>query len=225
MRTPTRLLATAAIALAVPLLATCTKSSSTTSGSSGAPDASQLSPSRATERAPAVFKARFTTTKGDFVVEAHRDWAPNGVDRFYNLVKLGYFTNVGIFRVIDGFMMQFGISGDPAVNAAWRTATIPDDPPVVSNQRGMVTFAKGGPNSRTTQLFVNFADNSRLDGMGFPAIGQVTEGMDVVDSIYKVGEGAPGGPGPSQGRLQMEGNAYLQREYPKLDYIKSAKIE
>ncbi len=224
MRNPTRLLATAVIALAVPLLATCTKSSST-SASSSAPGASQLSPSRATERAPAVFKAHFTTTKGDFVVEAHRDWAPNGVDRFYNLVKLGYYTNVGIFRVIDGFMMQFGISGDPAVNAEWRTATIPDDPPVVSNQRGMVTFAKGGPNSRTTQLFVNFADNSRLDGMGFPAIGQVVEGMDVVDSIYKVGEGAPGGPGPSQGRLQMEGNAYLQREYPKLDYIKSAKIE
>ncbi len=224
MRNPTRFFATAVMALAVPLLTSCTKSSST-SGSSGAPSASALSPSRATERAPAVFKARFTTTKGDFVVEAHRDWAPNGADRLYNLVKLGYFTNVGIFRVIDGFMMQFGISGDPEVNAEWRTATIPDDPPVVSNQRGMVTFAKGGPNSRTTQLFVNFADNSRLDGMGFPPVGQVTLGMDVVDSIYKVGEGAPGGPGPSQGRLQMEGNAYLQREYPKLDYIKSAKIE
>ncbi len=219
------------LAVATLPLASCSKSgSSAASGASAAstapaPSATDLTPERATEKAPAVFKARFTTTKGDIVVECHREWAPNGADRLYNLVKLGYYTDIAIYRVVDGFMMQFGIHGDPSVSAQWRDATIADDPRAVSNQRGYVTFATAGPNTRTTQLFINFDDNSRLDGMGFAPIAKVVDGMNVVDSIYKVGEGAPAGPGPSQGRLQMEGNAYLRQAYPQLDYIKSAKLE
>jgi len=209
-------------------LAACSKSGSSTASTS-APAAvtntADLTPERATQKAPDVFKVRFTTTKGDIVTECHREWAPNGADRLYNLVKLGYYTDIGIYRVVDNFMMQFGIHGDPAVSARWRDARIADDPQVVSNQRGFVTFAKGGPNSRTTQLFINFENNERLDPMGFPPVCRVIEGMNVVDSIFKVGEGAPGGPGPSQGRIQMEGNAYLKKDFPKLDYIKSAKLE
>jgi peptidyl-prolyl cis-trans isomerase A (cyclophilin A) len=185
-----------------------------------------IDPNAATQMAPDVFKARFSTTKGDFVLEVHRAWAPKGADRFYNLVKLGYYDGVPFFRVIDGFMVQFGIPGDPALSARWRSATIPDDHVgKQSNLRGFVTFAMGGPNSRTTQLFINYVDNSRLDGMGFPPIGKVVLGMDVVDSLYKVGEGAPEGPGPSQGRVQMQGNAYLHQAYPQLDYVKTARLE
>jgi len=207
-------------------LAACSKSSSSPATSTApAVSATDLTPERATAKAPDVFKARFTTTKGDVVAECHREWAPNGADRLYNLVKMGYYTDIAIYRVVDGFMMQFGIHGDPAVSAKWRMATIADDQPMVSNQRGFVTFAKGGPNSRTTQLFINFENNERLDPMGFPPVCRVVEGMTVVDSIFKVGEGAPGGPGPSQGRIQMEGNAYLKKEFPKLDYIVSAKVE
>jgi peptidyl-prolyl cis-trans isomerase A (cyclophilin A) len=178
-------------------------------------------PSAATARAPAVFKVRFNTTKGDFVVEAHRDWAPNGVDRFYNLVKLGMLDDVGFFRAIDGFMVQFGIPGDPALSARWRGANIPDDPVgKQSNLRGFVTFAMAGPNTRTTQLFINYADNSRLDSMGFPPIGKVVEGMKVVDSLFKTGENPP----QVQGALQMRGNAYLHQAFPQLDYVKTATL-
>ncbi len=193
---------------------------------STAAPAEDLLPAKATEQAPATFKARLTTTQGDVVIEVHRDWAPNGADRFYNLVKMGYYNDVAFFRVINGFMAQFGIHGDPKVNAVWRQATIQDDPPVgQSNKRGYLTFAKGGPNSRTTQLFINFKDNANLDAMGFPPIGEITEGMDVMDKIYKVGEGKPGGPGPGQQQVQMQGNTYLKQEFPKLDYVQTAKIE
>ena len=176
--------------------------------------------------APETFQARFETSKGTFVVEAHRQWAPNGVDRFYNLVENGFFDDVRFFRVIAGFMAQFGINGDPQIQSAWREANIQDDPVVTGNTRGRVSFAQTSmPNSRSTQLFINFGDNSRLDGMGFAAIGEVISGMDVVDALYSgYGEGAPGGSGPSQGRIQEEGNAYLEAEFAELDYIERATI-
>jgi peptidyl-prolyl cis-trans isomerase A (cyclophilin A) len=182
-------------------------------------------PSKLTAKAPDTFKAQFETTKGKFTIEVTRSLSPNGADRFYNLVRSGYFKDIAFFRVIPGFMCQFGINGDPRVSAAWRPATIQDEPVKSGNTRGAITFAKGGPNSRTTQLFINFGDNSRLDSMGFPSFGKVVEGMDVVDKINgEYGEGAPGGRGPDQQRIQMEGNAYLKREFPDLDYIKSATL-
>ena len=182
-------------------------------------------PSKLTAQAPETFEAQFDTTKGKFTVEVTRSLAPNGADRFYNLVKSGYFTDIAFFRVIPGFMCQFGIHGDPAVSAKWRDANIPDDPVKGSNTRGTITFATAGPNTRTTQLFINFADNTGLDGQGFAPFGKVTAGMDVVDKINsEYGEGAPNGNGPDQGRIQGEGNAYLKKDFPDLDYIKSATI-
>jgi peptidyl-prolyl cis-trans isomerase A (cyclophilin A) len=182
-------------------------------------------PAAFTEQAPATFNANFDTSKGVFVVTVHRDWAPNGADRFYNLVKNGFYDDVRFFRVIDGFMAQFGIHGTPAVASAWRNAQIKDDPVKQSNKRGYVVFATAGPNTRTTQLFINFGDNAALDKQGFSPFGEVTKGMDVVDKIYNgYGEGAPRGKGPDQGRTQAEGNAYLTKEFPKLDYIKTATI-
>jgi peptidyl-prolyl cis-trans isomerase A (cyclophilin A) len=178
-----------------------------------------------TQTAPATFKAKFVTTEGDFVVESQRDWAPLGVDRFYNLVKNGYYDGVCFFRVISGFMAQFGIHGDPKVAAAWRPERLQDDPVKQSNKRGYISFAMAGPNTRTTQLFINYADNSRLDQMGFAPIARVVEGMDVVDRLYSgYGEGAPRGKGPDQGRLQAEGGAYLTKEFSELDCIKKATI-
>lgn len=184
-------------------------------------------PENAKEKAPAAFKARFKTTKGDFVVEVTRAWSPNGADRFYNLAKLGYFKDIAFFRAIEGFMVQFGIHGDPAMSAKWRAANIPDDPAAGhTNARGTVTFATAGPGTRTTQLFINFRDNGGLDASGFTPFGKVVSGMEVVDSLYKgYGEGAPSGSGPDQGRIQMQGNAYLKAAFPKLDYINSAALE
>jgi cyclophilin family peptidyl-prolyl cis-trans isomerase len=183
-------------------------------------------PSSLNEKAPDVYKAKFDTSKGTFVIEVHRDWSPNGADRFYNLVKNGFFNDARFFRVIDGFMVQFGISGNPDLSAVWREARIPDDPVKQSNTRGMVSFATAGPGTRTTQVFINFGDNAGLDGQGFSPFGQVVSGMDVVDSFFKgYGEGAPRGQGPDQGRVQTEGNAYLMTDFPKLDYVKKATIE
>jgi peptidyl-prolyl cis-trans isomerase A (cyclophilin A) len=178
------------------------------------------------EHAPDTVRVRFETSKGPFVVEAYRAWAPHGVDRFYQLAKSGFFDNERFFRVLSGFMAQFGVSGDPSVNSAWKDRSMPDDPVAHTNERGTVTFAaKGSPNSRSTQLFINYRDNSNLDGMGFSPIGRVTEGMAVVDSLYAgYGEGAPDGNGPDQFKAQAEGNAYLQRDFPKLDYITKATI-
>jgi peptidyl-prolyl cis-trans isomerase A (cyclophilin A) len=192
------------------------------------PAASQdlTNPAALTEKAPAASTAKFETTKGAFVIEVRREWAPNGADRFYNLVKNGFYDNVRFFRVLDGFMAQFGINGDPAVMEKWRQARITDDPVVQSNKRGFITFATAGPNTRTTQVFINFGDNAGLDRQGFAPFGQVTSGMDVVDALFKgYGEGAPRGAGPSQARLQEEGNAYLEKEFPKLDHIKKATVE
>jgi peptidyl-prolyl cis-trans isomerase A (cyclophilin A) len=182
-------------------------------------------PAKLTVKAPETFKAAFDTTKGKFTIEVTRSLAPNGADRFYNLVRSGYFTDIAFFRVIPGFMCQFGIHGDPNVSAKWREANIADDPVKGSNTRGAITFATAGPNTRTTQLFINFGNNTGLDGQGFSPFGKVIEGMDVVDKINsEYGEGAPNGNGPNQGRIQMEGNAFLKKDFPNLDYIKSATI-
>ena len=185
-----------------------------------------LDPSKASAKAPDLFKAKFTTTKGDFVIEVHRDWSPNAADRFYNLVQMGFYDDTRFFRAIEGFMVQFGISGDPAVNARWQEAGIPDDPVKESNRHGYVTFAqRGTPNSRTTQIFINYGDNSRLDATRFAPFGKVTQGMEIAESLYKgYGEGAPGGRGPDQGAIQSQGNAYLDSRFPQLDSVKHAEI-
>jgi peptidyl-prolyl cis-trans isomerase A (cyclophilin A) len=191
-----------------------------------ADNAKLKNPAALNEQAPATFKADFDTSKGKFAIEVHRDWAPYGADRFYNLVKNGFYDEARFFRVLDGFMAQFGIHGDPAIQAVWTNARIKDDPVKQSNKRGYVVFATAGPNTRTTQLFVNFGDNAGLDRQGFAPFGQVASGMDVVDKLYSgYGEGAPDGKGPSQGRVNSEGNAYLMKQFPKLDYVKTATIE
>ena len=184
-------------------------------------------PAELKEQAPPTFKARFDTSKGPVVITVHRDWAPVGADRFYNLVKNGFYDDARFFRVLDDFMAQVGINGNPAIQTNWKTATIQDDPVKQSNKRGFVTFAKSGaPNSRSTQIFINFKDNSSLDKSGFAPFGEVTTGMDVVDKLYSgYGEGAPSGRGPEQGKIQAEGNAYLNKDFPKLDFIKKATIE
>jgi peptidyl-prolyl cis-trans isomerase A (cyclophilin A) len=184
------------------------------------------SPKDATATAPATYKVKMATTKGDFTIEVHRDWAPLGADRFYNLVKLGYYDDVAFFRVVKGFMVQLGISGNPAANRVWRTASFQDDPSgKKSNTKGMVTFATAGPDMRTTQIFINYGNNARLDSMGFAPFGKVVDGMKVVDAIEGMyGEGAPEGRGPQQERIQMGGNDYLKKDFPKLDYVKKATI-
>ena len=184
-----------------------------------------LNPKAATLQAPETYEVKFETTKGDFTVKVTRAWAPLGADRFFNLVKIGYFNDAAFFRVVDGFMVQFGINAEPGVNSVWRPARIQDDPVTQSNTRGKITFATSGKNSRTTQVFINFVDNSNLDGMGFAPFGEITSGMEIVDSLYKgYGEGAPRGRGPDQGRIQGEGNSYLKAEFPQLDYVKKASV-
>jgi peptidyl-prolyl cis-trans isomerase A (cyclophilin A) len=180
-----------------------------------------LSPEKANEKAPEVFKVRFSTTKGDMIIEAHRSWSPNGADRFYNLVKIGYFDDTRFFRVLNGFMAQIGIHGDPAVNEKWHAATIQDDPQVgQSNKPGYVTFAKtGNPNSRSTQIFFNFGDNAGLDSQGFTPFGRVIDGTPTLGAIT-----SEYGESPDQGAIQTQGNAYLNANFPKLDYVKTARI-
>ena len=177
-------------------------------------------PAALNEQAPATYKARLDTTKGPFVVEVTREWAPVGADRFYNLVKNGFYDDTRFFRVVPNFMVQFGINGTPAIQGVWRDARIKDDPVKQSNKRGYITFATAGPGTRTSQVFINFKDNGGLDGQGFAPFGRVVEGMDLVDKIN-----AEYGERPAQGRIQMEGNAYLNKEFPKLDYVKKATIE
>jgi peptidyl-prolyl cis-trans isomerase A (cyclophilin A) len=176
--------------------------------------------------APATFRVRFETSKGDFVVQVDRSLAPNGADRFYQLVSENFFTDVRFFRVIAGFMAQFGINGDPAVTARWRAQPIQDDPVVGSNTRGTITFAQTNQlNSRSSQLFINLVDNVNLDASRFAPIGRVIEGMDVVDQLYSgYGEGAPRGAGPDQTQIVSQGNAYLTQSFPQLDYIERATI-
>jgi peptidyl-prolyl cis-trans isomerase A (cyclophilin A) len=166
----------------------------------------------------------FETTKGDLYLDVRRSWAPLGADRFFNLVKLGFFDDIALFRVIDGFVAQGGLHGSPEINALWRRAEIKDDPVTQSNTRGMLTFATSGKDSRTTQFFINLGDNPMLDGMGFAPIGRVRN-LDMLKQIYAgYGEGAPQGAGPMQARIQREGNVYLRAEFPKLDFIKRATI-
>jgi cyclophilin family peptidyl-prolyl cis-trans isomerase len=170
-------------------------------------------------RAPETYNARFETSAGAFTVQVTRAWAPGGADRFYNLVKNGFFDGTRFFRVVPGFVVQFGLSGDPAISARWHLASIPDDPVQQHNTRGTLTFATAGPNTRTTQLFINFADNLNLDGMGFSPFGKVVDGMDVVDRIY-----AGYGERPDQGLIEGRGNAYLAAQFPKLDSIAKTTI-
>jgi peptidyl-prolyl cis-trans isomerase A (cyclophilin A) len=189
------------------------------------PSASLLHPPAAEAHAPAVYDVTFTTTRGPFVIEVHRDWAPLGADRFYDLARHGFYNGAAFFRVLTGFVMQWGLSPDPKINAAWENANIQDDPVKQSNVRGFLTFATSGPNTRTTQVFINYGDNARLDTMGFAPFGQVVRGMEIVDSLYAgYGEGAPHGKGPSQKRIQKEGAAYLTASYPKLDKIVATKV-
>jgi peptidyl-prolyl cis-trans isomerase A (cyclophilin A) len=182
-------------------------------------------PAALNAQAPPVYKVKFDTSKGTFVIEVHRDWAPHGADRFYNLVKNGFYDDARFFRVISGFMVQFGVNGNPSISARWRNANIPDDPVTQSNQPGYITFATRGPDTRTTQVFINFGANRGLDSQGFAPFGRVISGMPVVNALYSgYGEGAPQGEGPSQGLIQSQGNAYLTKQFPKLDYIKKATI-
>ena len=177
-------------------------------------------PTALTEQAPATYKAKFDTSKGAFVIDVHRDWAPKGADRFYNLVKNGFFDDIRFFRVVPDFMVQFGIHGDPAIQKNWANANIQDDPKGQSNKKGFVTFATRGPNTRTTQVFINLKDNNFLDAQGFTPFGQVVSGMEIVEHIN-----SQYGEKPNQGMIQTEGNAYLNKDFPKLDFVKKATLE
>jgi len=192
---------------------------SPTHSTAAGPRPSLLNPASLKATAPAVYKAKFSTTTGDFVLEVHRDWAPIGADRFYNLVKYGYFTNASFFRVVPGFVVQFGLNADPAVNKVWHDARIQDDPVVQSNKRGYLVFATAGPNTRTTQLFINYVDNQRLDGMGFAPFGMVVDGMNVLDKIFPAY-----GEKPRQDLIVDQGDAYLKANFPDMDKIKLATI-
>lgn len=169
--------------------------------------------------APSDFKVKFSTGKGDFTVVCFRDWAPRGVDRFYSLVKAGFFDETRFFRVVPNFVVQWGLPADPKVARAWEPARLQDDPVKQTNVRGMLSFAKSGPNTRTTQIFVNLKDNTGLDGQGFPPFAKVIEGMDVIEKLT-----AEYGEQPNQGRLQAEGNEYLKKEFPNLDFVKTARV-
>jgi peptidyl-prolyl cis-trans isomerase A (cyclophilin A) len=193
------------------------------------PSAALLNPASLKAKAPDLFRVKFATTHGDFVVEVHRDWAPLGADRFYNLVKAKFYTDSAFYRYSPGFIVQFGVPANPAVTSAWENAKIKDDPFKESNKKGTLTFATSGADARTTDLFINLKDNTFLDNSppGFRPIGMVTEGMDIVEGLYSgYGEmkGMAGGTGPDQQRVQNEGKAYLDKYFPKLDSIKSATV-
>jgi len=185
------------------------------------PPGALLHPSALTKKAPQIFDITFHTTKGDFVITVHRTWAAHGADRLYNLAKAHFFDGVEFFRVVPNFVVQFGISPYPAVSKAWRSAMIPDDIVTNHNTRGNVSFASAGPNTRTTQLFVNLGDNSGLDNNGFAPVGSVTSGMDVIDKLYS---GYGDEPTPHQPEMQTQGNAWLDKNYPKLDKITTARV-
>lgn len=188
-------------------------------------DPALLHPETLRAKAPAEYDVKFVTTAGEFTVKVTRAWAPNGADRFYNLVRHHFYDGASFFRVLSGFMAQFGLSAYPEVNKAWENANIKDDPLVQSNHRGFVTFATAGPNTRTTQVFVSFGNNEALDRQGFTPFAVVSDGMDVVDKLYSgYGEGAPDGHGPDQGLIGNRGRAYLEKSFPKLDSIRSATI-
>ncbi len=193
----------------------------------GAARKSLLNPAGLNETAPATYNVKFDTSVGEFVIRVTRAWAPNGADRFYNLVKNGFYDEARFFRAVPNFMVQFGLNADPAVSKVWQSARIPPDKVTQSNKKGFITFAMGAtPDTRTTQVFINYRANTNLDGMGFAPFGEVVSGIEVVDKIYTgYGEGAPRGSGPPQARVAAEGNAYLTKSFPKMDYIKTATIE
>ena len=218
---------TLALYAALGLLAGCTAAPEPTSevDTAGPVVEAETIPTAALAEDAEVTLVKLETTKGDIYIEVHPDWAPRGSARFLELVKAGYYDGVKWFRVLDNFMAQTGMAGNPALNAQWKSKTISDDPVIKSNDRGYVTFATSGPNSRTTQIFINFKDNSFLDASGFTPFGKVVKGMDVVDSLYSgYGEGAPQGRGPSQMMIAQRGNEYLDDQFPKLDAIKKATI-
>jgi peptidyl-prolyl cis-trans isomerase A (cyclophilin A) len=186
------------------------------------PDARQMN-----RRAPEIFKVRLATSKGDIVIEVHRDWAPQGADRFYNLVCAGYYDDARFFRVIEGRWAQFGINGDPRVANVWRTCSVPDDPARESNVRGTVAFAFAVPNGRTTQVFINLRDNSAThDREPFVPFGRLIAGMEIADRLNaEYGESAGGGiRGGKQDPIFQGGNRYLEKHFPHLDYIKRATV-
>jgi peptidyl-prolyl cis-trans isomerase A (cyclophilin A) len=188
-------------------------------------DPALLQPATLRAKAPAEYDVKFVTTAGEFTVKVTRAWAPNGADRFYNLVQHHFYDGAAFFRVLSGFMAQFGLSAYPEVSKVWETATIKDDPIVQSNHRGFVSFATAGPNTRTTQVFINYGNNEALDRSGFSAFAVVSDGMEVVDKLYNgYGEGAPDGRGPNQGLIGARGRAYLEKGFPKLDSIRSATL-
>lgn len=198
-----RLLCFSAAAISIAVLAGCSKPAEQTAA-----------------KAPDQFKVRFETSKGPFVVEVHRDWSPNGADRFYELVQSGFFNDSRFFRIVPGFIVQWGINKDPKVAAEWRSKNIPDDPVRQSNLRGYITYAMAGKNTRTTQLFINLADNPALDQQGFSPFGKVVEGMETIQNLF-----SGYGEAPDQTMIQTQGNAYLESQFPQLDYIKSTKVE
>lgn len=211
-------MATLAAAAACLALAACSSSS----------EKKEAAPAVTNERAPDLFQVNFDTSKGKIVVEVHRDWAPNGVDHFYTLVKTGFYNGSRFYRTIRNFVAQFGIAGDPKTNALWANASIPDDPVRQPNETGTLTYAATGmPNSRTTQLFFNLRNNSAaLDQRGFAAFGKVITGLDVMESLYTgYGEMPPNGEGPDPQKIAAEGTAYLESQFPRLDYIKTATIQ
>ena len=182
-------------------------------------------PGRLTATAPDLFRARFETSAGTFVVEVHREWSPRGADRFYNLVRSGWYDGQRIYRVVPGFMSQWGLHGDPVATYQWRDQFIDDDPVVVSNTRGRVTFATCDVDCRISEIFVNTDDNAELDAQGFSPFGEVVEGMETVDAFYgEYGDGPPRGDGPYQARVRAEGNEYLDAEFPELTRIERAVI-
>jgi peptidyl-prolyl cis-trans isomerase A (cyclophilin A) len=197
-------------------------------GCSSAPEKKAGQPKKpaAAEPAPEQFRVKLDTSKGDVVIEIHRDWAPKGVDHFHTLVKTGFYDGARFFRVRPGFVVQFGIAGDPKTNRLWSTMNLPDDPVRQSNTKGMVTYATAGPNTRTTQIFINLADNKRLDKDGFAPFGKVVSGMENVESFYSAyGEMAPRGQGPSPDQIETVGNSYLESKFPRLDFIRKATVE
>ena len=180
-----------------------------------------LHPESLHAKAPATYRVSFATTRGNFVVTVRRALSPRGADRFYNLVRARFFDGVTFFRVVKGFVVQFGISGDPKVAAAWQHATIKDDPVKTSNTPGTITYADAGPDTRTTQVFVNYGNNASLDAQGFTPFGRVTSGMTVVSKLYSGYGDQPTG---MQGQISTQGNAFLRKQFPKLDHIVTARI-
>jgi peptidyl-prolyl cis-trans isomerase A (cyclophilin A) len=233
MRYYGKVLILAAFSVALPAAAQTPPPAKKTAPSAKAPaakkstpfDSTLLHPETLRAKAPETYEVKFVTSAGDFTVKVTRAWAPNGADRFYNLVRHHFYDGVTFFRVLPGFMAQFGLSAYPEVSRAWEQANIKDDRVVQSNLRGYITYAMAGPNTRTTQVFINYGNNQRLDRDGFAAFGQVTDGMEVVDKLYGgYGEGAPGGRGPDQGLIATRGRTYLEQNFPHLDTIKSATL-